>query len=79
MAHRIFVNTQNLSYKQTTFNTKGVQFGLGVPTELSDTEKVDLLQRPYEIYFSGDDLRDKKRKIQVVIDSFLVMGQLSLI
>lgn len=69
MSHRIFVNTQNSNYKQITLNEKGVQFGLGTTTEISNDDKAALLQTAYEIYFSADDLRDKKRKIQVVIDS----------
>lgn len=69
MSHRIFVNTQNSTYKEVTKNGKGFQFGLGIPTELSDAERVELLQLGYEIYFSSDDLQEKKRKIQVLFDS----------
>jgi len=70
MSHRIFVNTQNSTYKSVVQNSKGYQFGLGVPTELSDDERISLQQQAYEIYFSADDLRDKKRKIQIIFDSF---------
>lgn len=70
MSHRIFVNTQNSTYKSIVQNAKGFQFGLGVPTELSDDERIELQQLAYEIYFSADDLREKKRKIQIIFDSF---------
>lgn len=70
MSHRIFVNTQNTKYKSVTKNGKDVKLGLGVPTELTDDERIELQQLPNEIYFSADDLRDKKRKIQVIFDSF---------
>jgi len=70
MSHRIFVNTQNSTYKSVVQNSKGYQFGLGVPTELSDDERIELQQLAYEIYFSADDLREKKRKIQIIFDSF---------
>jgi len=70
MSHRIFVNTQNLIYKSVVQNSKGYQFGLGIPTELSDDERIELQQLAYEIYFSADDLRDKRRKIQIIFDSF---------
>lgn len=69
MSHRIFVNTQNSTYKSVTQNAKGFQFGLGVPTDLNDDERIALQQQAYEIYFSADDLREKKRKIQIIFDS----------
>lgn len=70
MSHRIFVNTQNQAYKQITQNSKGVLFGLGVPTELSDDERIALGQTGSEIYFSAEDLREKQRKIKILFDSF---------
>lgn len=69
MSHRIFVNTQNSKYKSVAQNSKGFQFGLGVPTDLTDDERISLQQQAYEIYFSADDLREKKRKIQIIFDS----------
>ena len=69
MSHRIFVNTQNQTYKQITQNNKGVMFGLGTTTEISDDDRIELKQTGNEIYFSADDLRDKQRKIKVVFDS----------
>ncbi len=69
MAHRIFVNTQNAKYKAIVANAKGPLFGLGVPTELSDADRDALQQKAYEIYFSADELREKQRKIQVLVDS----------
>lgn len=69
MSHRIFVNTRNKNYDEITKNAKGGVFGLGVPTELSDNERIELQQLAYEVYFSADDLREKKRKIQIIIDS----------
>ncbi len=69
MSHRIFVNTQNQSYKSVTDNGTDIKLGLGVPTILSEEESIDLLQTVYEVYFSSDDLREKRRKIQIVFDS----------
>ena len=71
MSHRIFVNTQNSTYKSVVQNSKGYPFGLGIPTELSDGERSSLQQQAYEIYFSADDLREKKRKIQIIFDSLI--------
>ena len=70
MSHRIFVNTQNQTFKQVTQNSKGGLFGLGIPTELSDDERIELQQAGNEIYFSADDLREKQRKIRILFDSF---------
>ncbi len=70
MANRIFVNTQNQAYRAITSNAKGPYQGLGTVTELTDAERSELQQLAYEIYFSGDDLREKKRKIQIIFDSF---------
>lgn len=69
MAQRIFVNINNQSYKQIVQNPLGFQFGLGVPTELTDAERVALRQQANEIYFSATDLREKKRKLQIIFDS----------
>lgn len=71
MSHRIFVNTQNSTYKSVVQNSKGYPFGLGIPTELNDGERSSLQQQAYEIYFSADDLREKKRKIQIIFDSLI--------
>ena len=67
---RIFVNTQNEAYKRVTQNAQGVQFGLGVPTELSPTEIDELGQKFNEIFFNSADLLETKRKIQIIFDSF---------
>ena len=69
MSHRIFVNTENQSFRDLTDNPKGYRFGLGVPTELSETARVELQQLPKEIYFTADDLRDKRRKLQIYLDT----------
>jgi hypothetical protein len=69
MSHRIFVNTQNETYKKVVSNALGPFMGLGVPTELSDDERSELQQQAYEIYFSADDLREKQRKIKVIFNS----------
>lgn len=67
---RIFVNTQNEAYKRVTQNAQGVQFGLGVPTELSPTEIDELGQKFNEIFFNSADLLETKRKVQIIFDSF---------
>ena len=69
MSHRIFVNTQNETYKKVVSNALGPFMGLGVPTELSDDERSALQQQAYEVYFSADDLREKQRKIKVIFNS----------
>jgi hypothetical protein len=69
MSNRIFVNTRNDLYRRIVNNPKGFQFGLGVPTELTEDERNELQQQAYEIFFSSDDLREKRRKIQILIDS----------
>lgn len=69
MSHRIFVNIQNQKYKEIVQNGQGAQFGLGIPTELTEQERIDLEQKAYEIYFSVDDLRDKQRKIKILFNS----------
>jgi len=65
---RIFVNTQNTKYK-AILNAKGSQFGLGPQSEISEADKVELQQKAYEIFFQSGDLRDLRRKFQIVIDS----------
>jgi hypothetical protein len=67
---RIFVNTQNEIYKRVTQNAQNVQLGLGIPTELSPAEIDELGQKFNEIFFSSGDLLEKKRKIQIIFDSF---------
>ncbi len=71
MSQRIFVNTQNTKYKEITQNGKGGQLGLGVSTEIERETQISLGQLPNEVYFSSDDLREKKRKVQVLYDSFI--------
>jgi hypothetical protein len=70
MSRRIFVNIQNSVFDTVTKNRKGGQFGLGVPSQLSDQERSALGQQGNEIYFTTTDLLEKKRKIQIIFDSF---------
>lgn len=69
MSHRIFVNTQNETYRKVVSNAQGPFMGLGIPTELSDDERGELQQQAYEVYFSSADLREKQRKIKIIFDS----------
>ncbi len=69
MSHRIFVNTQNETYRKVVSNAQGPFMGLGIPTELSDDERGELQQQAYEVYFSAADLREKQLrtiKLQVM-------------
>lgn len=70
MSRRIFVNTLNDNYQLITNNKKGGRFGLGVPTSLSNEEQISLGLRGNEIFFTTNDLLEKKRKIQIIFDSF---------
>jgi hypothetical protein len=70
MSRRIFTNIQNSIYGAVTQNRKGAQFGLGVPSQLSSEEQLTLGQRGNELYFTTEDLLEKKRKIQIIFDSF---------
>lgn len=73
MSHRIFVNTTNLQYRTVTQNARGVDEGLGKPSaltqELTAEQREQFFQNPTELFFSSTDLRDKRRKIQIVFDS----------
>jgi len=69
MSHRIFVNTQNQAFREITRNGKGFLFGLGIPTQITESERIELKQLAYEVYFSAEDLREKQRKIRIIIDS----------
>jgi hypothetical protein len=71
MSKRIFVNFQNTQYRDVIKISRGLQFGLGVPIELSPAQKESIGQRPNEIFFTEDELREKKRKLQIVLDSFI--------
>ncbi len=51
MSHRIFVNTQNETYRKVVSNAQGPFMGLGIPTELSDDERGEL-QQQIIIYYS---------------------------
>jgi len=44
-------------------------YGLGIPTDITDDERIELQQKAYEIYFSAEDLREKQRKIRILFDS----------
>jgi hypothetical protein len=70
MSQRIFVNSQNERFKKVTQTSAVPLRGLGIPTELSDDERLELGQKAFEIYFSADDLREKQRKIRILFDSF---------
>jgi len=70
MSHRIFVNSQNQTFKKVTQTSAVPSLGLGIPTELSDDERSELQQQAFEIYFSAEDLREKQRKIRILFDSF---------
>ncbi len=68
MSHRIFVNQLNESYRAITQNAKGFEYGLGTTSTLSPSEQQEL--KVAELYYTAADLREKKRKLQIVLDSF---------
>jgi len=45
MSHRIFVNSQSEIFKKITSNGKGFMYGLGIPTDITDDERIELQQK----------------------------------
>lgn len=68
MSHRIFVNKLNQRYRAITQNSKGLEYGLGVTSVLTQAEEEEL--KINELYYTADDLREKRRKLQIILDSF---------
>lgn len=70
MSKNIFVNIENQDYATITYNTRGKFYGLGEPTQLTTEESLELGIKRNELFFTREELLDKKRKIEIVYDSF---------
>lgn len=69
MAHRIFVNAGNEFYRQVTENSKGPAYGLGNPSDLGTNIGNQLGKQSGELFFTRDDLLDKRRRLQLGLEN----------
>lgn len=68
MANRILVNTLNEDYNRITTNLKGSVFGLGIRSTI--TPDVQAISKANEIYFTREELENKRRKLKITLDTF---------
>lgn len=69
---RIFVNIDNDIYRSTTNSAKPANLGLGKSQPVPDSLKADIKYN--EIFFTSEVLREKRRKLQVILDNFTGPG-----
>lgn len=68
MANRILVNSANSDYRRITQNGAGPAFGLGIRDVI--TPDIQNIIRSGEIYFTRQELENKRRKLKITLDTY---------